>query len=141
MPIRKENKSRYPKDWPKIRERILDRAKNCCEFCGVKNYEIGGRDRRGLWHKAQSKGEKLLRTEWPAAGEQWWCHDSNEKLRIVRIVLTIAHLNHIPEHCDDDNLKALCQRCHLTYDAKHHAHNAAITRHEKRGQLDMFGRK
>jgi 5-methylcytosine-specific restriction endonuclease McrA len=36
-----------------------------------------------------------------------------------KIVLTIAHLDHVPEHCARDNLRALCQRCHNTYDAKH----------------------
>jgi elongation factor P--beta-lysine ligase len=38
MPIRPENKDRYPKDWPEIRKRILERAKNRCEFCGVENH-------------------------------------------------------------------------------------------------------
>jgi hypothetical protein len=37
------------------------------------------------------------------------------------VVLTVAHLDHMPEHCDDDNLMAMCQRCHLSYDADHHA--------------------
>jgi len=32
------------------------------------------------------------------------------------VVLTVAHLDHTPEHCDDANLKAWCQRCHNTYD-------------------------
>ena len=43
----------------------------------------------------------------------------------------------------DDNLKALCQRCHLTYDAKHHAENSATTRHHRKlaaGQIEMFPR-
>lgn len=40
------------------------------------------------------------------------------------VVLTVAHLDHTPENCEDDNLKAACQRCHLTYDAKLHAFNA-----------------
>jgi hypothetical protein len=37
----------------------------------------------------------------------------------------------------DDNLRAMCQRCHLTYDARLHARHARITRARKRGQL-MF---
>jgi hypothetical protein len=32
-------------------------------------------------------------------------------------VLTVAHLDHQPEHCGDDNLKAMCQRCHNRLDA------------------------
>ena len=31
MPIRPENKARYPKDWKEIRKRVLRRAGNCCE--------------------------------------------------------------------------------------------------------------
>ena len=38
MPIRPENKSRYPKDW-KLRSRFIRfyRARNCCEWCGCRN--------------------------------------------------------------------------------------------------------
>ena len=35
------------------------------------------------------------------------------------VVLTTAHLDHTPENCADDNLVALCQRCHNRYDAPH----------------------
>jgi len=40
MPIRPENKSRYPKDW-KLRSRFVRfyRAKNKCEWCGAENYQ------------------------------------------------------------------------------------------------------
>jgi 5-methylcytosine-specific restriction endonuclease McrA len=49
-----------------------------------------------------------------------WCHAENglahpETGAIV--VLTVAHLDHQPEHCGDENLAALCQRCHNRYDA------------------------
>jgi 5-methylcytosine-specific restriction endonuclease McrA len=35
----------------------------------------------------------------------------------ARVVLTVAHLNHDPSDCRDENLRALCQRCHNRYDA------------------------
>ena len=38
MPIRPENKARYPKNWKQIRQQILERAGNKCEFCGVENH-------------------------------------------------------------------------------------------------------
>jgi len=40
MPIRPENKKRYPKDW-KARSRFVRfyRAKNHCEWCGAENYK------------------------------------------------------------------------------------------------------
>lgn len=36
------------------------------------------------------------------------------------VILTVAHLDHTPENCEPENLKAMCQRCHLRYDAHHH---------------------
>ena len=41
--------------------------------------------------------------------------------KMIKVVLTIAHLNHTPEDCRPENLRALCQRCHNRYDAKHRA--------------------
>jgi len=40
MPIRPENRARYPADW-KLRSRFVRhyRARNCCEWCGAKNGE------------------------------------------------------------------------------------------------------
>jgi hypothetical protein len=40
MPIRPENKARYPKDWA-LRSRFIRhyRAKNRCEWCGAENHQ------------------------------------------------------------------------------------------------------
>lgn len=40
MPIKPENKKRYPANWKDIRKDILERADNKCEFCGIENYSI-----------------------------------------------------------------------------------------------------
>lgn len=85
MPIRPENKDRYPKNWKAISKAIIvDRAKNRCEKCGAEN------------HKPH-----------PITGS--------------KVVLTTAHLDHTPENCDQNNLRAWCQKCHNSYDAKHRA--------------------
>ena len=55
------------------------------------------------------------------------------------VVLTVAHLDHQPENCDPANLRAWCQRCHLTYDAAFHAINARATRRKAIGCDDLFG--
>jgi hypothetical protein len=41
MPIRIENRGRYPADWKTIRRAILGRAGNVCEMpgCGAVNYQ------------------------------------------------------------------------------------------------------
>ncbi len=136
MPLRPEHAARYPKDWPAISQRIRQRANNACEFCGVKNYRLGGR-LDGVWFDADILG---CNRKLPDPGSWAWCSRDGrtERLRIVRIVLTVAHLDHQPEHCDDDNLKALCQRCHLNYDAKFHAINARETRRKAMNTRDLF---
>jgi hypothetical protein len=50
----------------------------------------------------------------------------------------VAHLNHYPPDCRDANLVALCQRCHLTYDAKIHARNRAETLRRQMQTGDLF---
>jgi hypothetical protein len=133
MPIREENKARYPKDWPEISRRIrFERAGNCCEVCGVPNYEMGGRKRDGTWRKALANAAD----EMPKAGEYAAC-EGNEELRIVRIVLTVAHLDHTPENCGDDNLKAMCQRCHNRYDMP--MRRAGMVERAMRNQMALFG--
>lgn len=59
-------------------------------------------------------------------------------LRMTDVVLTIAHLDHVPENCDPENLRAWCQRCHLRYDAAHHAATANQTRRSGRAMADLF---
>ena len=110
MPIRPENKHLYPKNWPKIRCKILARAA-CCESCGVKNYERGIRDKKG--------------TLWPLDGLLSVFEDTGSMIdgKVIKIVLTIAHLDHDPTNNDHENLRALCQKCHNNHDAEHRAKN------------------
>jgi 5-methylcytosine-specific restriction endonuclease McrA len=106
MPIRPENRRRYPATWKAVRAAILERAGNCCE--GSPAYP----DCRA------ANGERH-----PITGS--------------RVVLTIAYLDHTPEHCDPSNLRAWCQRCHLTYDARHHLATRRI-RNLGSAQLTLF---
>jgi len=137
MPIRPSEKARYPKEWPEISRQVRDAAGHRCEFCGVENYALGAwiGDK---WHTAHPKGTGLRDN--PRRGEMFPCYHGESVVwaTVRRIVLTVAHLDHTPENCDRDNLKALCQRCHLRYDAKHHAKNAAATRRAKGPNLDLF---
>ena len=54
-----------------------------------------------------------------------------------KVVLTIAHMDHDESHADADRCRALCQRCHLSWDAPYHAKNAARTRRAKSPQTDL----
>ena len=102
MPIRAERAHLYPKDWPQVSQRIRERAGNKCEFCGVRNGALGGRDRKGIFHEALPLGEKMLRLEWPRPGTYAHCRGADWPLRIIRIVLTTAHLNHDETDCRDE---------------------------------------
>jgi len=48
-----------------------------------------------------------------------------------RVILTVAHLDHDLRNCEDWNLAALCQRCHLKYDLGQHLHSRAVGKQER----------
>jgi hypothetical protein len=121
----------YPDNWKEISTAIRARAGNKCQFCGVENGAIGYRSTKGQFVKVFNSIEDVdLQAD--------AMHLDGVKL--IRIILTVAHLDHIPSNCTSDNLRALCQRCHLNYDAQYHAHNSAQTRRRKKieaGQMEL----
>lgn len=134
MPIKPENRARYPTDWKAIRERILSRAHHRCEHegCTAMHREVGyWRD--GVWNRMG----RALRDAGFKAGDTVACNDGTD-IKLIMIVLTIAHLDHTPENCSDDNLRAWCQRHHLAYDAAHHKITAYATRRDAANTSDMF---
>lgn len=88
MPIRPENRGRYPADW-KLRSRFVRvvRSRGRCEsgvFLGKPCQAVNGKPH-------------------PITGS--------------KVVLTAAHVyDHRPESAGLLNLAALCQRCHLAHD-------------------------
>lgn len=114
MPIRESEKARYPKDWPAISKRIRERENQRCKWCGAPNGVLILRERDSqLWRRFD--------------GDAPWCGEdgvvperdypkAHQIVGPVKVVLTVAHLDHTPENCADDNLAALCQRCHNRYD-------------------------
>lgn len=116
MPIKPENKGRYPKNWKAISAAIRERAGGRCEChgeCGLHRTTPGPR------RCVERHGE-------PAK----WANG--------KVVLTVAHLNHQPEDCRPENLKAMCQRCHLRYDHDHHQKNAYQTRRKGKALADLL---
>lgn len=98
------------------------------------------RPERKALYPADWKAISLRKRE--AAGWRCeWCPAENAKPHPVTgstVVLTVAHLDHDETNVSDANLAALCQRCHLRYDAKHHAQNARATRLRKLGQMSLW---
>ena len=137
------NYKNYPPNWfTEIRPRILERAKNCCEQCFVKNYEI---ILRGEWAgvKAfQTEDGKIFNAEnGEKIGEHYFGEiNKKPKAKLTKVILTIAHLDHDKENFEvsDDRLKALCQRCHLVLDKEHHAEKRRETINKKKGLKNLF---
>ena len=111
--------TKYPKNWRKeIVPRILKRAQNKCELCGLENgqkvtalklyvrsNENGRYGYRSVWFRDKRDAEKTKQLG---------------TLHELSVVLTIAHLDHDEENHDiqDARLRAMCQYCHLQYDSK-----------------------
>ena len=113
MPI---DYSKYPNNWKKeIVPRILKRANNKCEFCGLENYSIVYAVRYYIRHD----GKYSYRTIWYRNKQDAARECLGNRIYIRKVVLTVAHLDHdeTNHNVKDDRLKALCQACHLRYDA------------------------
>ena len=113
MPIKAENRAKYPKEWPPISRLIRTyRAGNRCECtgeCGTKHYLA------------------------PYVGEIRCSAANGEPHPITgsKVVLTVAHLDQDLGNNRESNLKAMCQRCHNRLDAPHRRRHAMKT-HRKR---------
>ena len=92
MPIRPENRAKYPADWKQISARIrFERAGGRCECDGR-----CGEDHEGRCSALHGEAH-------PGTGAKAW--------------LTVMHLDHDPTHNDPTKMMAGCQRCHNRYDA------------------------
>lgn len=103
MPIRPENKDRYPADWPAISLAAKQAAGWRCACTG----QCGRGTHRGRCPNRHGQAAYGTGT---------------------KVVLTTAHLNHQPEDVHPDNLAVMCQGCHLHHDRAHHLVTAALTR-------------
>lgn len=146
--------SKYPKEWPEIRRKILLRAGGReddpridarCEKCGVLNYAVGYREPDGSFYYTRGnmyRDDFQYATSYKEAREL--AENDNEWSdgeKYIVIVLTIAHLyDENPQNASEDNLAALCQRCHNLHDIAMRRHHARQTRAGKiiqQGQMVM----
>lgn len=96
----------------------MQRANNTCEFegCDFKHLEE-------VW-SVKYKGRSSWFRDFDVANSQPKSFECKKGVQIenpkkVKVVLTIAHLNHDETNMDikDEDLKAACQLCHLRFDA------------------------
>jgi ribosomal protein L37AE/L43A len=118
MPI---DYKKYHLNWKDlIRPLILKRANNCCEFCKVPNYKL---ILRGFWNGIEcyqdADGNIFdAKTSEPIGSD--YLGEVSQKNKLIKVVLTISHLDHNIGNNEESNLKALCQKCHLNWDKEHH---------------------
>lgn len=133
MPIRPEFRQFYTAaaGWPVTRRRILERAGNICEQCcapnGLEVWRNGG-----WWVDPSNPDDSRARDEWGHARCEYGRFLFQRR---VRIVLTVAHLNHTPGDDRDENLRALCQWCHLNFDARKHKETRCLRKDRQRPLL------
>lgn len=108
MPIRPEDRDRYPPDWPQISLEVRgDRAKWRCEGS-------------------------------PAFPDCRAINGAPHPVTGSIVVLTVAHLDHTPENNDRANLRAWCQRCHNVYDQPKRLRGIRQRAFAADGTADMF---
>lgn len=150
MPIAREHRWLYPIDWRELSALIrFGRAGGRCERCrrphGRAVPHLGDgrwwdedrrqwRDDRGRMLRGMASPAELAATQPGLAGI-----DPPPMLRITRVVLASAHLNHDPGDNRARNLAALCQRCHMRHDAGEHRRRRWHNAFRLRAIGDLFG--
>ena len=128
---------RYPKDWKAISLRIRERAGQRCECRGECGHQHAGQA-CGAPNGAMIKRGEFNKADWVPHHGCSLCLGGDRECRPVKVILTVAHLNHDAMDCRDENLRAWCQFCHLAYDHDLHVANARRTRRAKLAARDLF---
>lgn len=144
------NRSLYPDDWEAISLRIrTERAGNKCELCAAPNGQH-------IYRKLSDPGQWSLLLD----DEELYWRGEDYNMKAVLVVLTVHHIgvdkpdgtpgsSHDKMDCRDENLIALCQRCHLLADLPYHIEKRSATMKQRRldaavqaardaGQLELF---
>ncbi|WP_407529646.1 hypothetical protein [Methylobacterium oryzisoli] len=136
MPIRREHRGFYPIDWPQLSAVIrFRRAGGRCEGCGRPHLQRIVCLSDGRWWDAEAgmwrsgRGRPLRRS--PAV-------DLLAEVRTTRVVLAAAHRNHDTSDNADENLAALCQRCHMLHDRREHRRRRWFTLFSRKAMGDLF---
>lgn len=134
MPI---NYKDYPENWKtEIVPRILKRDQHRCKFCGIRNGVVIKRLPGGSYRHPGAQEWDMIHSK--VNHGNYTLTQSIKLHGFTRIVLTVAHLDHDHENSVDDNLAALCQKCHLNHDRSQHAYNRKYGRNWKKYQLKMI---
>lgn len=151
MPI---NKKDYPPDWPDIAFAAKQRAGWRCEWCGAPHQAIIRRQKEAVecegymidysiipsvyvperWLTTVFEPARLVETE-------SLTYRQLRQLQLTKVVLTTAHIDRNPGNNAEENLAALCQRCHLRHDLYQHINSRRYGRNYARDhqlKLDLI---
>ena len=130
------DRSLYSADWNELSLKVRGEAGQRCEArmpCGDRCEA-----RNGFWVSrldtdletlvCAESGELEPLTQGLVGGVGW--------RKPIRVVLTVAHLDHDPSNNLRENLQALCQLHHLRLDADQHAESARRTRARKKRERE-----
>jgi hypothetical protein len=129
-------KEYHPK-WKLISKLIrVNRAKNHCEWCKVKNYAIVKRLKDGRYFYTIASEMQAYNNL--VINKGFSQQTALQKLGYTKVVLTVAHIDHDKTNNKFSNLAALCQSCHLKHDIKQHVANRKYGRgHKGEHQLKL----
>lgn len=140
----------YPDDWNEIATAIKDAAGWKCEQCGAPHNEYIIRSEVDPFRWAMDDPETTGCLTWSGELYKWseapmeYCGNV-----MVKVILTVHHIGVEKEDgapgdpedkmdCREENLIALCQRCHLLADMPENLPKRKFTRleHKRQAQVD-----
>jgi len=114
----------YPADWDDIARQIKDEVGWRCEGCG-RHCIRPGEDPMAFMERIRTHRV----SECPVVAEF---------LQFPRrFLLSVAHLDHVPQNIERSNLRAWCLPCHCRYDLSQMVRKKYLKR-ERLGQLQLF---
>lgn len=132
------DRSLYPHDWDVIAKEVKNRANWHCEECGLAHGAVIIRDslRPSEYQHQDSSGVWIDMDGLPLLESEVWLAPA------IKVVITVHHIGtDKPDGTPGDpydkmdnrpeNLKALCQRCHLLADLDNHIRASKATRQKK----------
>lgn len=128
------DRAKYPKDWTAISNRVRQRAGQRCERCKAPN---GASVARADGCYMLTDGSVFSDVDGAPMGKARGSEFPAKKH--LRIVLTVAHLDHDSMGTDETRMQALCQKCHLAYDRDQHTASAKATRRGRKAVGNLPG--
>jgi hypothetical protein len=135
MPIHPALKGHYAGDWRLLSDAVrFGRAGGRCEECDRPHRTLIYALADGRWF---DPWRQVWRDQRGAPDQGPQPRDA-ASMRLVRVVIATAHLDHDPANRDPANLRALCQRCHLRHDFAAHLRQRRVTCRRRYAIGDLF---